>query len=257
MLKLQTKAELEALHTGNVKEGLHLEYKASDAIDKMDDSKKIEMARDVSAFANADGGQIVYGMTEKDHEPAGLDQGLDAKAYPEIWFEQVLQQHITPKIAGIRPRHVSLGKSMVAVVIDVPATEGDPHQVSDGRYYRRHNFNRLIMEHYEIRDAIRRILDRALQLEFELFKGDAAYKNVEFSTFRDLSDPIALERFCPTHQINHRCILWCPCLSTDVCGSRTSVASRTWDKPSLVQTIKGITCARRSVFLVPILFSRN
>jgi succinylglutamate desuccinylase len=69
MLKLQTKAELEALHTGNVKEGLHLEYKASDAIDKKDDSKKIEMARDVSAFANADGGQIVYGMTEKDHEP--------------------------------------------------------------------------------------------------------------------------------------------------------------------------------------------
>jgi hypothetical protein len=195
MLKLQTKAELEALHTGNVKEGLHLEYKASDAIDKMDDSKKIEMARDVSAFANADGGQIVYGMTEKDHEPAGLDQGLDAKAYPEIWFEQVLQQHITPKIAGIRPRHVSLGKSMVAVVIDVPATEGDPRQVSDGRYYRRHNFKRLIMEHYEIRDAIRRILDPALQLEFQLFKGDAAYKNVEFSTFRDLSDPIALGAF--------------------------------------------------------------
>jgi predicted HTH transcriptional regulator len=107
------------------------------------------MARDVSAFANADGGQIVYGMTEKDHEPAGLDHGLDAKAYPEIWFEQMLQQHITPKIAGIRPRHVSLGKSMVAVVIDVPATEGDPRQVSDGRYYRRHNFNRLIMEHCE------------------------------------------------------------------------------------------------------------
>ena len=150
------------------------------------------MAHDVSAFANADGGQIVYGMTEKDHEPAELDHGLDAKAYPEIWFEQMLQQHITPKIAGIRPRHVSLGKSTVAVVIDVPATEGDPHQVSDGRYYRRHNFNRLIMEHYEIRDAMRRILDPASQLEFDLFKGDAAYKNVEFSTYRDLSDPIAL-----------------------------------------------------------------
>ncbi|MGB6395611.1 MAG: hypothetical protein WBF73_07985 [Bradyrhizobium sp.] len=40
MLKLQTKAELEALHTGNVKEGLHLEYKASDAIDKKTTAKK-------------------------------------------------------------------------------------------------------------------------------------------------------------------------------------------------------------------------
>jgi hypothetical protein len=192
MLKLDTEAELEALHTSNVKEGLHLEYKASGAIDKRDDSKKIEMARDVSAFANADGGQVVYGMKEKDHEPAGLDQGIDAKAYPEIWFEQVLQQHITPSIAGVRPRHVPLSESTVAVVIDVPATKGDPHQVSDSRYYRRHNFNRLIMEHYEIRDAMRRVLDPALQLEFDLFKGDAAYKNVEFIKYQDVSDPIAL-----------------------------------------------------------------
>ena len=90
MLKLDTKGELEALHNNNVKESLHLEYKASDAIDKKDDRKKLEMARDVSAFANADGGQVVYGMMEKDHEPAGLDQGIDAKTYPEIWFEQVL-----------------------------------------------------------------------------------------------------------------------------------------------------------------------
>ena len=86
MLKLETQADLEALHTGNIKESISLEYKASPAIDKKDDNKKTEMARDVSAFANADGGQIVYGMTEKDHEPAGLDNGVDGNAYPEIWF---------------------------------------------------------------------------------------------------------------------------------------------------------------------------
>jgi hypothetical protein len=131
-------------------------------------------------------------MTEKDHEPAGLDQGIDAKGYPEIWFEQVLQHHVTPTIVGMRPRHVPLSQSTVAVVIDVPARKGDPHQVSDGRYHRRHNFNRLIMEHYEIRDAIRRVLEPALQLEFEIFKGDAAYKNIEFSTYRDVSDPVAV-----------------------------------------------------------------
>lgn len=195
MLKLETKADLEALCVGSVKESLQLEYKASDAVDKKNDAKKIEMARDVSAFANADGGQIVYGMTEDDHEPADLDQGVDAKTYPEIWFEQVLQQHITPAIPGLRIRHVPLSATNVAVVIDVPATRGDPHRVSDGRYYRRHNFNRLIMEHYEVRDAMRRAVDPALNLEFELFQGEAAYKNVEFSRFRDVSDPIALGAF--------------------------------------------------------------
>jgi len=133
MLTLEKQEELEALHSGNVKESLTLEYKDSRAIDKRNDSKKIEMARDVSAFANAAGGQIVYGMTEKEHEPAGLDDGLDPKEYPEIWFEQVLQQHITPAIPNLRIRYVPLNKKRVAAVITVPATTGDPHQV-DGRY---------------------------------------------------------------------------------------------------------------------------
>jgi hypothetical protein len=195
MLKLETRSELEALYTGNVKESLALEYKASPAIDKKDDNKKIEMARDVCAFANADGGQIVYGMTEKEHDPAGLDDGVDSKTYPEIWFEQVLQQHITPAIPGLRIRHVALKKPMVAVVIDIPATKADPHQVSDGRYYRRHNFNRLIMEHYEVRDAMRRAVDPDLEIDFELFLGEAAYKNFEFSQYQDLSDPLPLGAF--------------------------------------------------------------
>jgi hypothetical protein len=195
MLKLENRSEVDALHAGNVKESLTLEYKASAAIDKKDDNKKLEMARDVCAFANAMGGQIIYGMTEKDHEPEGHDNGVDSKTYPEIWFEQVLQQHITPTIPGLRIRHVQLKKPMVAVVIDVPATKADPHQVSDGRYYRRHNFNRLIMEHYEVRDAMRRALDPELEIDFELFLGDAAYKNFEFTEYQDLSDPLPLGAF--------------------------------------------------------------
>ncbi|WP_316189399.1 ATP-binding protein [Bradyrhizobium sp. SZCCHNS1054] len=165
MLTLTTESELAALHTGVVKESIHLEYKASEAIDKKSDAKKLEMARDVSAFANSDGGQIVYGMKEKDHEPDGLDTGLDPREYPEIWFEQVLQQHVTPLLTAVKPRHVPLSNGRVAVVIDIPASKADPHQV-DGRYYRRHNFNRLMMEHYEVRDMFRRSTNPDLTIEF-------------------------------------------------------------------------------------------
>jgi hypothetical protein len=168
MMKLDTEAELNALHTGIVKESLHLEYKASEAVDKKNNERKIEMARDVSAFANADGGQIVYGMKEnKDHEPDGLDAGLDPREYPEIWFEHVLQQHATPLLTKAKTRHVPLASGRVAVVIDIPASTGDPHQV-DGRYYRRHNFNRLAMEHYEVRDMFRRSTAPDLTIEFFL-----------------------------------------------------------------------------------------
>lgn len=166
MLNLNTEAELVALRTSVVKESLHLEYKASDAVDKRDNRKKLEMARDVSAFANADGGQIVYGMTEnEDHEPDGLDAGLDPREYPEIWFEQVLQSNVTPLLSAVKPRHVPLQNGRVAVVVDIPASKGDPHQV-DGRYYRRHNFNRLQMEHYEVRDMFRRSVNPDLSIEF-------------------------------------------------------------------------------------------
>jgi len=47
MLSLKTEAELNALHENNVRENLHLEYKASGAVDKKDDKKKLEMARDI------------------------------------------------------------------------------------------------------------------------------------------------------------------------------------------------------------------
>jgi hypothetical protein len=190
MLRLETKGDLDALHSGNVKESLHLEYKASPSIDKKDENRKLEMARDVSAFANGDGGQIVYGMAEKDHEPAGLDNGIDPKIYPEIWFEQVLQQHITPGIRGLKIRHVPLGDGCVAVVIDIPAATGDPHQVSDGRYYRRHNFNRLRMEHYEVRDAFRRATSPHLFVELTLSGNNSQL--VEFSWGDELSKPISL-----------------------------------------------------------------
>src|SRR5882762_8661236 len=54
---------------------------------------------------------------------------------------------------------------------------------------------KVAMEHYEVRDAMRRAIDPALVLEFELFLGDAAYKNVQFTKFQDVSDPIVLGAF--------------------------------------------------------------
>ena len=127
-------------------------------------------ASPVSAFANAEGGQIVYGMAEMDHEPAGLDSGVDPKQYPEIWFEQVLQQHITPNVKGLTIRHIQLANKKVAVVITIPATNGDPHQASDAKYYRRHSYNRLPMEHYEVREMFRRTTNPNLVVTFHFDK---------------------------------------------------------------------------------------
>lgn len=195
MLKLNTRAELEALHTGSIKESLTLEYKASGAVDKTD-KKKDEIAKDASAFANAAGGQILYGMTEQDHLPAGLDAGLDPTEFPGIWFEQVIQQNVTPQIEGLRIQEVPLDPqhARVAVVVTVPAAlSRAPHQAKDGRYYRRHNFSNQTMNDSEIRDTMRRATTPKLFVKLQL--ADGGPQSVKFPPGQEISEPVTLQVF--------------------------------------------------------------
>jgi hypothetical protein len=193
MLKLETRAELEALQSGLIQESLTLEYKASGAVGKTD-SKKEEIAKDVSAFANAAGGQIVYGMTEEEHLPAGLDAGLDPKEFPGIWFEQIIQQNVTPQIEGLRIREISLDPqhARVAVVITIPPAQSRaPHQAKDGRYYRRHNFGNQTMNDSEVRDTMRRATTPELFVKLQLANGRPQV--VEFAPGQEISKPVTLQ----------------------------------------------------------------
>jgi hypothetical protein len=192
MLKLETRAELEALHTGQIQESLTLEYKASGAVDKTQ-SKKDEIAKDASAFANAAGGQIIYGMAEQNNLPAGLDTGLDAAQFPGIWFEQVIQQNVAPQIDGLHIQEVPLdpARTRIAVVVTIPAAQGRaPHQAKDGRYYRRHNFRNQIMNDSEVRDTMRRATTPELFVTLQLGTGQQAM--AEFPANEEVSKPITL-----------------------------------------------------------------
>jgi hypothetical protein len=195
MLTLETRAHLDTLHTGLMKESLTLEYKSSGAVDKSE-PKKHEMAKDALAFANAAGGQIIYGMQEKDNLPLGLDAGIDPNQFPGIWFEQVIQQNVAPQIEGLRVHEVPLddGTGRVAVVVTIPAAQGRaPHQAKDGRYYRRHNFGNQIMNDSEVRDTMRRATTPELYIRLSLPRGDNA--GIEFAHGSEMSKPVTLSAF--------------------------------------------------------------
>jgi hypothetical protein len=85
---------------------------------------------------------------------------------------------------------VPLSNGGVAVVIDIPASTGDPHQV-DGRYYRRHNFNRLIMEHYEVREMFHRSTNPDLSIEF-FFTKMRKQQEVHFAPNADEHSPVGM-----------------------------------------------------------------
>jgi predicted HTH transcriptional regulator len=87
MLKISTREDLERLVKDGVKESLTLDYKQSLALSK-EDRKKDELCKDVTAFANSAGGQLIFGIEEDKQVPIGVDDG----AAPEItkeWIEHV------------------------------------------------------------------------------------------------------------------------------------------------------------------------
>ena len=145
-----TVAELEELIRLQAQEDLHLEYKDSRALDP---SKKSEIAKDVSAFANSDGGVIIYGIREEGYLPSGIDQGADDSKMSREWIEQIISSNISPIIDGVVIKQIPLGRGSSAYALEIPKSYRAPHQERTSRkYYKRYNFKAEPMEDYELSD---------------------------------------------------------------------------------------------------------
>ena len=146
--------DIDSLITNEVEENIHLDYKAAGALDK-DDKKRIEITKDISAFANSDGGIIVYGVSEEDHKPKEISP-IDGRIYTKEWLENIIQL-IQPRIEDLRiyPIRVDdIGQSIYVVII--PRSGNAPHMARDKRYYKRFNFKSEPMEDYEVKDLYNR-----------------------------------------------------------------------------------------------------
>jgi hypothetical protein len=151
--------------TNKVEESLTLEYKAALALDQTDQKKK-EIAKDVSSMANSAGGIIIYGICEyqdksKRHLPEKIDP-INRTQISKEWIEQVITQNIHPYIEELRIYPISINgeDTNVCYVIVIPQSI-TAHQVTankDYRYYKRHNFESIPMEDYEIRLVMNRLV---------------------------------------------------------------------------------------------------
>ncbi len=147
-----TLAEVQAFVTARESESLHLEFKASTALVK---GKVDEISKDISAFANSDGGLIIYGIVENDHCADRIDEGLsNSKFNYKEWIENKLLSNVAPRLQGIRITEIAIGEDKFIYAVSVPASDRGPHQDRHThRYYKRHNFKCDPMEDYEIRDV--------------------------------------------------------------------------------------------------------
>ena len=168
MLTNYTEAELIQMITSQIEENLHLDYKGAGSLAATEGKKK-EISKDISAFANSDGGFVIYGILEygdaaRRHLPERLDP-IDRIAISKEWLEQVINSNIQPKINGltIHPIPLNSAANHVSYVVNIPKSN-TAHQASDKKYYKRFNFESVAMEDYEIKDILNRLSSPDLHL---------------------------------------------------------------------------------------------
>lgn len=169
-----TVADLQALF--GTEESSNLEFKDGRSLLNEADKKK-EIAKDVSAMANAAGGIIIYGLKEQDSIAVEL-AGIETTPGKAEWFEQIITNNIEPKVQGVVIQRIDLPDNKLALVVEVPqATTFAPHQSKQhSQYFRRYNNTIQSMMDHEVRDIMRRSSRPELYLRYfmrpMLFKSD-------------------------------------------------------------------------------------
>lgn len=148
-------ADIEYLINNEVEENIHLDYKAAAALAK-EDKKRIEITKDVSAFANSDGGIIVYGIAEYDHRPKEISP-IDGRTYTKEWLENVIHL-IQPRIEGLKIYPIRVGDLEKSIyIVQIPKSDSAPHMANNHCYYGRKNFQSLPLEDYEVKELYNRV----------------------------------------------------------------------------------------------------
>lgn len=183
--------DIQSLIRNKIEESIVLEYKG-----ELDNK---EIAKDVSAFANTEGGTIIYGVQSQDKIPTGINW-LAASGIEER-IQNVVMTTIHPRLEEIQViRLPNPANNLEAIfVVNVSKSPHAPHMLSN-RYYSRRGSVSSPMEDAEIKGAIFGV-GRATALLNEISKNselaDRTHKLIEqiYVLSPDRRAPIALIPF--------------------------------------------------------------
>lgn len=154
-LKSVSVAAVRALVENGVRESREIEYKREFSLDA--DRSKREFVCDVSAFANASGGDILYGVEESDGiitSIPGIPKIEEDKE--RLRIENLLAGGLSPRLARIEFTSVALENGNAVFVVRVAQSFNAPHMVTynnEFRFFSRNSSGRYLMDVNQIRDA--------------------------------------------------------------------------------------------------------
>lgn len=133
-----TQPDLERLVADQAQEGPHLDFKR-DLPTNWDNSAKNEFVADVSAFANAGGGDLVFGVEEDgDARASALVPQVVNQDQEVRRIQDFLLHSIEPRIPGAQVHAVEVstgGGSGHAIIVRVPQSWVGPHRVRTNQHF--------------------------------------------------------------------------------------------------------------------------
>ena len=149
--------DFQDLINNGVTEGKTIEYKQE--LHLINDNDKKEFLYDVSAFANASGGDLIFGIIE-DRE-TGIPKevkGISISNYDEEVrkIESLIRDGIAPRLTGIEIRKYDVADSKLILLIRIPKGWNAPHQVTFrgvDKFYTRSANGKYKLDVLELRNA--------------------------------------------------------------------------------------------------------
>lgn len=188
--------DIRELIACRVPEGPSIDYKQT-TYGHSDGDKK-ELAKDISAFANANGGHIIIGIRESSDE-AGIPSEitpLNINQEEEInRIYQIARNCIEPTLSGLRVIPIETDNSGCVLIIRIPKSWNTPHRVN------LQNENRFWVRHGSMKDqASMEEIREMFMLSTNALENARKFRDERINSIRQ--DTISEELYC-----NGRCII--------------------------------------------------
>jgi hypothetical protein len=196
--------DFDSLVTNGVAESRSLEFKRD--LPSGNDADTREFLADVTSLANAQGGDLIYGIEDRDGVATrviGIDEiDIDATV---LRLESIIRDGIEPRLA-VRTQGTPLASGRVVLVIRIPASLAAPHRIrfkNNGRFWNRNSRGKYEMDVHELRHAFTQSEAMPQQLRRFHEEAVAAAEGLNMPFVMD-ADPTAVISILPLGMLRER-----------------------------------------------------
>ncbi|MDR1115242.1 MAG: ATP-binding protein [Tannerella sp.] len=170
--------DIQELITNSVAENKTLEYKQELKIATVppSDGEKKEFLADVSAFANTEGGDIIYGISEKDSIPKDII-GIEIIKTDELLrkIDNLIRDGLQPRITH-QIKILPISGNKYILLLHIEKSWNRPHRVILGgstAFYARNSKGKYLLDTFELRDMFN--LSNTLITKINSFKNERIF----------------------------------------------------------------------------------